>query len=86
MKRTQLYLDDDMAKTLSAVSRQRGQTVSELVRECIREKYSEQHSVDKVALARQLAGVWKLRTDILQAEEYVRGFRKDTRRKRLKID
>ena len=32
MKRTQLYLDDDMARILATVSRQRGATISELVR------------------------------------------------------
>src|SRR5438094_7278558 len=41
MKRTQLYLDDDIARILSIMSRQRGQTISELVRECIREKFEE---------------------------------------------
>ena len=40
MKRTQLYLDDDMARILATVSRQRGATISELVRECVREKRS----------------------------------------------
>src|SRR5205823_10857657 len=56
MKRTQLYLDEDIARILSAVSRQQGRTVSELVRECVREKFGEKKSVNKAALARQIAG------------------------------
>lgn len=84
MKRTQLYLDDDMAKILSTVSRQRGTTVSALVRECVREKFAERQSVDKVALTRQIAGIWKHRRDLGETGKYVRRLRKDTRRERLK--
>ena len=85
MKRTQLYLDDEMAKILSTVSRQRGATISELVRECIRDKYAEKRNIDKVALIRQIAGVWRNRRDIADTDRYVRRLRKDTRRKRLGI-
>lgn len=85
MKRTQLYLDDDMAKILSTVSRQRGTTVSELVRECVREKFAESRNVDRVALTRQVAGIWKNRRDLGDTGKYVRRLRKDTRRQRLKI-
>jgi hypothetical protein len=84
MKRTQLYLDDDLAKILSTVSRQRRTTVSELVRQCIREKFGEKQDVDKVALAQQISGIWKHRPDIVNPEEYVRNLRRDTRRRRLK--
>jgi hypothetical protein len=84
MKRTQLYLDDDLAKILSTVSRQTGQTVSELVRECVREKFGRKEKIDKPALARQLGGVWKNRKDLGETKKYVRGLRTDTRRQRLK--
>ena len=46
MKRTQLYLDDDMARILATVSRQRGATISQLVRECVREKFGQAGAVD----------------------------------------
>ena len=85
MKRTQLYIDDDLSKILSTVSRQRGVTVSELVRGCIREAFGGNQRTDKAALARQVAGIWKNRSDLVDVEKYVRGLRKDTRRKRLKI-
>ncbi len=85
MKRTQLYLDPDMAKLLSAVSRERGATVSALVRECIRDKYGKKKTLDKAALARSLAGIWKGRKDLPSIGREVRRLRKDTRRQRLKI-
>ena len=84
MKRTQLYLDDDIARILSTMSRQRGQTVSELVRECIREKFGGKEKIDKAELARQLGGVWKDRKDLGGTKRYVRRLRADTRRQRLK--
>jgi hypothetical protein len=85
MKRTQLYLDDDMAKVLATVSRQRGTTVSELVRECVRDKFAERQPIDRASLVRQVAGVWKHRRDLGATETYVRTLRHDTRRRRLKI-
>jgi ribbon-helix-helix CopG family protein len=84
VKRTQLYLDDDMARMLATVSRQRGVTISELVRECLREKLGRQGALDKVAIARRLAGVWKDRTDLGSTASLVRKLRKDARRQRLR--
>jgi hypothetical protein len=85
MKRTQLYLDEDMARTLSVVSRKRGTTVSELVRECIREKFSRKEELDKAALAREIGGVWKGRKDLKSIDRQVRRLRRDTRSKRLRL-
>jgi ribbon-helix-helix CopG family protein len=84
MKRTQLYLDDDIAKILSTVSRQKGKTVSELVRECVREKFGAKEKINKTELARELGGIWKNRTDLGDTEKYLRKVRTDTRRKRIK--
>ena len=85
MKRTQLYLDEDLAKILSTVSRQQGRTVSELVRECVREKFGEKKSVNKAALARQIAGVWRYRRDLGKTDRLIRRLRKDSRAGRLKV-
>lgn len=85
MKRTQLYLDDDIAKILSAVSRQEGRTVSELVRECIREKFGHRKAIDKPALAREIAGIWKRRKDLGETDRLIRQLRKGSRRERLKL-
>jgi len=55
------------------------------VRECIRDKFGRKQKVDKVALAREVAGIWKKRRDIGGTEKYVRRLRQDTRRERMKI-
>jgi hypothetical protein len=83
MKRTQLYLDEDLARILSTLSRQQGRTVSDLVRECVREKFARKERIDKPELARRLGGLWKGRKDIGGTVEFVRSLRSDTRRKRL---
>lgn len=85
MKRTQLYLDDDIARILATVSRQTGATISELVRECVRKRYGGKHNLDQTALVRELAGIWKDRKDLRNAERFIRKLRKGTRRRRLKI-
>jgi len=85
VKRTQLYLEEDIAKILSAVSRQQGKTVSELVRQCVPEKFGAKKSVDKAALARQIAGLWKHRKDLGKTDRLIRRLRKDSRRERLKL-
>jgi hypothetical protein len=83
MKRTQLYLDEEMARTLGALSRQKGVTVSELVRAGLRDRYRQSKDIDKVELARELAGVWKDRADLKDIRSVVRGLRKGSRLKRL---
>jgi hypothetical protein len=83
MKRTQLYLDEQMARTLAALSRQRGTTVSQLVRESVRETYMSRKEMDKVALARQLSGVWRNRKDLKDVDRVIRSLRRGTRLRRL---
>ena len=83
MKRTQLYIDEEMARILDTLSRQKGITVSELVRESLRERYMQSKEIDKVELARTLAGVWKNREDLKSIRSIVRKLRKGSRLKRL---
>ena len=83
MKRTQLYLDEEMARTLAALSRQKGTTVSALVRESVQEKYMSKKEVDKVSLARQLSGIWRSTKDLAEIDETVRRLRKGKRLRRL---
>ena len=85
MKRTQLYLDEEMARTLAALSRQEGKTVSELVRESVEDKYMAKRQIDKSALARQLSGVWRDRNDLKDIGPTLRKLRKGTRLKRFGI-
>jgi hypothetical protein len=85
MKRTQLYLDEDMARTLETMSRQKGTTISELVRESLRARYMQDRKLDKVAIARSLIGIWKNREDLKDIDSYVRKLRKGSRLKRFGI-
>jgi hypothetical protein len=83
MKRTQLYIDEEMARILVTLSRQKEITVSELVREGLRERYMQGKEIDKVELARSLAGIWKNRRDLKDTRSVVRKLRKGSRLKRL---
>ena len=82
VRRTQLYLEDDLWKTLHILARQSGSTVSELVRTAVREKYAGDLTNRKEALLSAI-GLWKDRTDLPDAETYVRSLRKGERLKRL---
>ena len=82
MRRTQLYLDEEMARTLSALSRQRRASISELVRESVRQKYMTEREVDRVEIARRLAGIWTDRKDLREIDRVVRALRAGTRLKR----
>lgn len=83
MRRTQLYLDEAMAKTLAALGRQHGKTVSQLVRESVQARYMNRSGIDKADLARRLAGVWRKRRDLRDIDRVVRRLRSDARSKRL---
>jgi hypothetical protein len=85
MKRTQLYIDEEMARTLETLSRQKGTTISELVRTSLRERYLPGKDLDRVALAQGLTGIWKNREDLKDTNRIVRKLRGGLRRKRLKI-
>ena len=79
MKRTQLYLDEDVSRLLAAESQRRGTTVSALVREAVAAAYGHREVTDRTAIIRRLAGVWADRGDIGDTETFVRGLRRSTR-------
>jgi hypothetical protein len=83
MRRTQLYLEDDMWQALQVRARQSGSTMSELVRKAIRDTYLGS-SIDRKAAMTGIVGLWRNRSDIGDPQEYVRNLRKDTRLDRLK--
>lgn len=82
MRRTQLYLEDDLWKTLHILARQSHSTVSELARRAIREKYLGDAAERKEALL-SAVGLWKDRTDLPDTETYVRSLRKGGRLERF---
>jgi len=81
MRRTQLYLPENLWKLLHLRSRERGTTVSELVREAIGDKYGESRAGRQQAM-QALVGLWRDRRDLPGTQTYVRGLRKGKRLKR----
>jgi predicted transcriptional regulator len=82
VRRTQLYLEDDLWKTLHILARQSRSTVSELVRNALREKYLDDAGKRKEALL-SAVGLWKDRTDLPDTQTYVRNLRKGNRLNRI---
>jgi Ribbon-helix-helix protein, copG family len=84
MRRTQLYLDEDLWKALRARAKREKTTISSLVRRAARERYmytAEQRRADMMAAV----GIWKDRTDLPDTETYIRNLRDDDRLERLGI-
>ena len=82
MRRTQLYLDDDLWNALRTRARSGGTTMSELVREAIRERYLGKLDERKTAM-HAAVGLWKERHDIGDSTAYVRGLRRGKRLRRI---
>jgi Arc/MetJ family transcription regulator len=82
MKRTQLYIDDELWGTLRIHSQQAGTSVSALVRQAVREKYATGLAGREDAM-RAFAGIWSGRADLADSEAYLRRLRKGSRLKRL---
>jgi Arc/MetJ family transcription regulator len=84
MRRTQIYLDDDLWTALHERAELEKTSISDLLRKAARERYQytpEQRRADMLAAV----GVWKNRTDLPDTETYVRNLRKGTRLQRLGI-
>jgi len=82
MKRTQLYLQENIWKTLHLRSRQQGTSISELVRQAVREKYGNSPANRKDAM-QALVGLRKHRRDFPDTATYVRKLRKGKRLRRI---
>lgn len=83
MHRTQIYIDDELWTTLQRRAAAEQCSISELIRNAARTRYS----VDKkkrAAAARAAIGLWKDHDEINNSEGYLRDLRQgNTRRKRL---
>ncbi len=82
MKRTQLYLNEDIWKALHIRSRQQGTSISELVRQAVRDKYGSSPARRRQAM-QALVGMWKVRKDLPDSTTYVRRRRKGKRLRRM---
>ena len=83
MKRTQLYLNDDVWKALHIQSQQQGISISELVRQAVREKYLNSASNRTEAMV-ALVGLRKNRKGLPETEAYIRQLRRGKRLRTLK--
>jgi hypothetical protein len=82
VKRTQLFLHEDIWKVLHIRSRQQRTSISDLVRQAIREKYGSS-AVDRKEAMQALVGMWKDRKDLTDSTAYVRRLRKGKRLRRI---
>lgn len=82
VRRTQLYLDDHLWNALHARARNEKVTMSELVREAVRERYLGRMDERREAM-RKFVGIRKERSEPPDAVEYVRNLRRGTRLERL---
>jgi Arc/MetJ family transcription regulator len=82
MRRTQLYLDDQLWATVHAQALREKTTVSDLLRQAVRERFGasqEQRKADMLAAI----GIWKDRPEFDDPEAYIRNLREDDRMERL---
>lgn len=82
MRRTQLYLDDDLWNALHVLARSAGTSISELVREAVRDRYIGRLEQRRKAM-QAFAGIRRDRTDIGASEKYIRRLRRGGRLEKL---
>jgi hypothetical protein len=82
MKRTQLYLDEDIWKVLHIRSRQQRTSISDLVRQAVREKYGSSPVGRREAML-AFVGLRKDLKDYPDSTAYVRRLRKGRRLGRI---
>jgi Ribbon-helix-helix protein, copG family len=83
MRRTQLYLEESTWKALHIRAKQLRVTISELVRQAVREKY-ESSLENRRQVMQAFVGLRKDRKDIGDSTAYIRKLRKGNRLSRLK--
>lgn len=82
MRRTQLYLDDHLWSALHARAKRQQTTVSELVREAVRERYVGPRD-ERMKAMQAFVGIRKPASGAPGAVEIVRGLRRGDRLDRL---
>jgi len=82
MRRTQLYLEDDLWAALHAKALLEGVTVSELVRVAARERYMGNLDERRTAML-GIVGLWKDHPRVEDAESFIRDLRDDDRQERM---
>ncbi len=80
MRRTPGYLDEKMHRKLAALGRERGVTLSELVRKALDEKCGAGAGARRLGLLQWVEGLWAERADLADTETRVRELRDDSGR------
>jgi len=74
MKRTQIYISKKMKEELDTLSRQRGTSKSEIIREAVTEYISRHSETEKKKKLRIGAGLWKEKKDLPDVTKLRREF------------
>jgi predicted DNA-binding ribbon-helix-helix protein len=82
MRRTQLYLDDHLWSALHTQAKSRKTSVSELVREAMRDRYLAKSDVQAKAM-QEFVGIRRNRSEPADAVKYIRSLRRGDRLERL---
>lgn len=82
VKRTQLYLDDDLWQALHARARREQTTISDLVRRAARERYLADLDQRREAM-QAFVGTGKGRWNFEDPQAYLRNLRRSSRMQRL---
>jgi hypothetical protein len=82
MRRTQLYLDDHLWNVLHTQARSRKTSVSELVREAMRDRYLAKRDEQAKAM-QEFVGIRKNRSETVDAVKHIRSLRRGDRLERL---
>ena len=82
MKRTQLYLEESVWKGLEILAREAGVSVSELVRQAVKERYFSGKQ-NRAKAFRDVVGLWADRTSLGDSSSVVRSLRKGRRLDRV---
>lgn len=82
MRRTQLYLDDQLWNALHSLARAQNTTISELVRQAVRDRYLGNLEQRRQAME-QFVGSRRTSPNAVDATEEVRALRRGTRLDRL---
>ena len=82
MRRTQLYLDEDLWQALHTRARKEGTTISDLVRRAARERYQTNLEERRKAM-QALVGIRHGRPEFRNSAAYIRKLRRGRRLERL---
>ncbi len=76
MKRTQIYLDEEIYKYLKEESKKTGKSISELIREKLKKEIN-QNKENLLKTIKEVAGIWSYKNE--DVDNYIRNMRKGKR-------